>query len=66
MTLDIRGSLKNTRISTNPLIVIDELLANSIDAFLIRQSSAGDASKLLVKLSVKAELTLARRGFVGH
>ena len=54
MTLDIRGSLKNTRISKNPLIVIDELLANSIDAFLIRQSGAEGASQLLVNLKVNA------------
>ena len=35
MTLDIRGSLKNTKISSNKYIVIEELISNSIDAFLI-------------------------------
>ena len=36
MTLDIRGSLKNTRINHNYYVVIDELLSNAIDSFLIR------------------------------
>jgi sensor histidine kinase regulating citrate/malate metabolism len=54
MTLDIRGSLKNTRISTNPLIVIDELLANCIDAYLIRQSNEKGTSPLHIKLHVTA------------
>lgn len=54
MTLDIRGSLKNTRISKNPLVVVDELLANSIDAFLIRKRDEADAVALEVTLQVKA------------
>lgn len=54
LTLDIRGSLKNTRMSTNPLVVVDELLANSIDAFLIRQSSDATAVSLNVRLGVEA------------
>ena len=54
MTLDIRGSLKNTRISKNPLVVVDELLANSIDAFLIRKRDEADAVALEVTLKVKA------------
>jgi len=54
MTLDIRGSLKNTRKSKNELVVIDELLANSIDAFLIRQAVAETELALEVKLTVKA------------
>ena len=54
MTLDIRGSLKNTRISKNPLVVVDELLANSIDAFLIRRETETDPISLHVKLEVKA------------
>lgn len=37
MTLDIRGSLKNTKISANPYAVLEELISNSIDSFLIRQ-----------------------------
>ncbi|MEN0039910.1 MAG: hypothetical protein AAF764_01100 [Pseudomonadota bacterium] len=54
MTLDIRGSLKNTRISKNPLVVVDELLANSIDAFLIRKRDDSDAVPLDVTLRVTA------------
>ena len=54
MTLDIRGSLKNTGISSNPLVVVDELIANSIDAFLIRQSEGTADAPLRVRLSVKA------------
>lgn len=54
MTLDIRGSLKNTRKSKNALVVIDELLANSIDAFLIRRDTSDDDFALEVTLSVKA------------
>ncbi len=54
MTLDIRGSLKNTRISKNPLLVADEMLANSIDAFPIRRKDATDAVALSVKLQVNA------------
>lgn len=37
MTLDIRGSLKNTKISSDGYVVLGELISNSIDAFLIRQ-----------------------------
>ncbi|MFG6548257.1 hypothetical protein ACGYLV_04310 [Sulfitobacter sp. M21595] len=54
MTLDVRGSLKNTRKSKNRLVVIDELLANSIDAFLIRQSESKEKLSLDVSLSIKA------------
>ncbi|UWQ17073.1 hypothetical protein [Jannaschia sp. M317] len=54
MTLDIRGSLKNTRKSKNALVVIDELLANSIDAFLIRRSQEEGELALSVILEIKA------------
>lgn len=54
MTLDIRGSLKNTRKSKNTLVVIDELLSNSIDAFLIRQNETRNDLALEVSLSVRA------------
>ena len=53
LTLDIRGSLKNTRISSNPLVVVDELLANSIDAFQIRQSGEAADVPLQIQLSIK-------------
>lgn len=54
MTLDIRGSLKNTRKSKNARVVIDELLANSIDAFLIRRSLEHGELALDISLTVKA------------
>lgn len=38
MTLDIRGGLKNTKISSNRYVVIEELLSNAIDSYLIRKS----------------------------
>jgi hypothetical protein len=31
MTLDIRGSLKNTKLSSNKYVVIEELISNAID-----------------------------------
>lgn len=39
MTLDIRGGLKNTKINKNYYAVIDELLSNAIDSYLIRKNS---------------------------
>lgn len=38
MTLDIRGGLKNTKISSNRYVVVEELLSNAIDSYLIRKS----------------------------
>ena len=52
MTLDIRGSLKNTKISTNRYVVLEELLSNSVDAFLIRQHLSPDHRDLVVKIVV--------------
>lgn len=37
MTLDIRGSLKNTKLSSNAYVVFEELLSNAIDSYLIRK-----------------------------
>ncbi|XDA99464.1 ATP-binding protein [Sulfitobacter sp. LCG007] len=54
MTLDIRGSLKNTRKSKNALVVVDELMANSIDAFLIRRSASGGDLSLEINFTTKA------------
>ncbi|MEM6602507.1 MAG: hypothetical protein AAF621_00500 [Pseudomonadota bacterium] len=42
MALDIRGSLKNTKLNRSQYIVFDELLSNSIDSYLIRQSTSND------------------------
>lgn len=43
MTLDIRGGLKNTKRSHNLLTVVDELLSNAIDAYLIRHHNEAGA-----------------------
>ncbi|MFT7098391.1 MAG: hypothetical protein ACJAS6_000246 [Rickettsiales bacterium] len=39
MALDIRGSLKNTKINSSKYIFIDELLTNAIDSYLIRKNN---------------------------
>lgn len=54
MTLDIRGSLKNTKISSNKYVVIEELISNSIDSFLIRRNE--DPSDRDLKVAVLIEL----------
>jgi hypothetical protein len=52
MTLDIRGSLKNTKISSDGYVVLEELISNSIDAFLIRQNYDPQARRLEVSIKV--------------
>ncbi|CAO3357644.1 hypothetical protein [Azospirillum melinis] len=52
MALDIRGSLKNTKISTNKYVVIEELISNSIDSFLIRRSQSPLDFGLIVNVSI--------------
>ncbi|MFA6116352.1 MAG: hypothetical protein WC729_20315 [Sphingomonas sp.] len=52
MTLDIRGSLKNTKISSNRYVVLEELISNSIDSFLIRQHQDPAERSLDVTVSV--------------
>lgn len=53
MTLDIRGSIKNTKLSSNPYVVFEELLSNAIDAFLIRK--AAEPSVTHLKATIKVE-----------
>lgn len=52
MSLDIRGSLKNTKLSTNTYVVLEELFSNAIDAFLIRKSTDATAARLEVSFDV--------------
>ncbi len=52
MTLDIRGSLKNTKISSNKYVVIEDLISNSIDSFLIRRHRDSSATDLRVAVSI--------------
>jgi hypothetical protein len=55
MTLDIRGSLKNTKISSDGYVVLEELISNSIDAFLIRQHI--DPAQRSLEVSIEIEVT---------
>ncbi|MCW0366560.1 hypothetical protein NB699_001543 [Xanthomonas sacchari] len=52
MTLDIRGGIKNTKLSSNPYVVFEELISNSIDAYLIRKNQEPSASHLLIQIEV--------------
>lgn len=61
MTLDIRGSLKNTKISSNRYVVLEELISNSIDSFLIRQHD--DPAKRSLEVKLVAEIRSS--GLVG-
>lgn len=38
MTLDVKGGLKNTEMSSNQYVVIEELISNAIDSYLIRKN----------------------------
>lgn len=53
MTLDIRGSLKNTRLSSNQYVVFEELISNAIDSFLIRKDSDPAIPNLLIDIQVE-------------
>lgn len=52
MTLDIRGSLKNTKLSTNPYVVFEELISNAIDSYLIRRALDPSAPDMKVDIKV--------------
>lgn len=52
MTLDIRGSRKNTKLSSNKYVVIDELISNSIDSFLIRNHNEGISRPLEITIAI--------------
>lgn len=53
MALDIRGSLKNTKINNNPYVVFYELLSNSIDSYLIRKQKEPSLDGLKVDFFIK-------------
>ncbi|MEP4190575.1 MAG: hypothetical protein ABJN51_05820, partial [Sneathiella sp.] len=53
MTLDVRGSLKNTKLSKNPYVVFEELLSNAIDSFLIRRDGDMAVTNLEVAFAVE-------------
>ena len=52
MTLDIRGSIKNTKLSSNPYVVFEELISNSIDSYLIRKHSDPSVPSMLIEIAV--------------
>lgn len=52
MVLDVRGSLKNTKINRNPYVVVDELLSNGIDSFLHRRNFEPSLPGLKVQFDV--------------
>ena len=52
MTLDIRGSVKNTKLSSNPYVVFEELISNAIDSFLIRSNQDSSISSMMVDIEV--------------
>ncbi|MBP2291758.1 hypothetical protein [Azospirillum rugosum] len=57
MTLDIRGSLKNTKLSSNVYVVFDELISNAIDSYLIRKHE--DPSSPYMDIEIFAEFLRA-------
>jgi hypothetical protein len=55
MTLDIRGGIKNTKLSTNPYIVFEELISNAIDSYLIRNHN--DSSTPCMRVEIEVNFT---------
>ncbi|MFM0501540.1 hypothetical protein [Paraburkholderia caffeinilytica] len=53
MTLDIRGSIKNTKLSSNPYVVFEELISNAIDSFLIRKHLDASVEDMHVEIGVE-------------
>ena len=53
MTLDIRGSIKNTKLSSNRYVVFEELISNAIDSFLIRKNTEATVAPLSIMIDVK-------------
>ncbi|MDT7849761.1 hypothetical protein Q9292_09075 [Methylophilus sp. VKM B-3414] len=62
MTLDIRGGIKNTKISQNSFTVFEELLSNSIDSYLIRKNSDEYCPKLDIHIKIEYLDGLLRDG----
>ena len=52
MTLDVRGSIKNTKLSKNPYVVFEELISNAIDSYLIRKHDDPTAPSLSIRVDV--------------
>lgn len=50
MTLDVKGGLKNTAISSNKYVVLEEFLSNAIDSYLIRKKTEQAVPKFSVTI----------------
>lgn len=53
MTLDIKGGLKNSKKSSNPYVVFEELLSNAIDSYLTRKDHEPNCPSLKIEFKVK-------------
>ena len=53
MTLDIKGGLKNTPPSANKYVVVEELLSNAIDSYLIRRKEELNIPKLSITFEIE-------------
>ena len=53
MTLDVRGGLKNTAINHSDYVVLEEMLSNAIDSYLIRRASDRDAPPFSVEVAIE-------------
>lgn len=58
MTLDIRGGLKNSKISSNPYVVFEELLSNAIDSYLTRKDLEPNCPSLLIAFEITLKVSL--------
>jgi len=61
MTLDIRGSIKNTKLSSNPYVVFEEMISNAIDSYLIRKHS----DPLTPSMRLEIEVNFSPRDILG-
>lgn len=53
MTLDIKGGLKNSKKSSNPYVVFEELLSNAVDSYLTRKSYDSNCPPLKIEFKIK-------------
>lgn len=53
MTLDVRGGLKNTEISSNKYVALEEILSNSIDSYLIRRNAESSPPPLSIEFTIE-------------
>lgn len=53
MTLDIKGGLKNSKISSNPYVVFEELISNAVDSYLTRKNIEPSCPALSIELEVR-------------